>query len=152
MSSSTSSDLVLNKTNSNKLDYLYEVSVEPKVVDPTSHPVINPYSVYGKQSFSPPGRELGGAVTHQPKGVKEYIQASKVDQHPILATKKEQLLLFIFQLIFLPHGKNRDTLIFILEPSEYHSPSMEEKASNSGSSSFTRHKIYKVSVCLHSNC
>ena len=31
---STSSELVLNKTNSNKLDYLYEASIEPEVVNP----------------------------------------------------------------------------------------------------------------------
>ena len=71
MSSSTSSDLVLNKTNSNKLDYLYEVSVEPKVVDPTSHPVINPYSVYGKQSFSPV-RTIKSLIKHHVRTLKFF--------------------------------------------------------------------------------
>ena len=84
----TSSGLVLNKVNSNKLDYLYEVSIEPEVVNPTSLPIINPYSAFGKKSFSP-SRVIKSLIQYHPKGVKEYIQASKIDQHPILATKKE---------------------------------------------------------------
>ena len=42
----TMSGLVLNKVNSNKLDYLYEVSVEPEVVNHTSFPVINPHTIF----------------------------------------------------------------------------------------------------------
>ena len=45
--------LSLNKANSSKLDYLYEVYVEPEVVNPTSLPLINPYTIFAKKSFSP---------------------------------------------------------------------------------------------------
>ena len=79
MSASTSSELVLNKTNSNKLDYLYEVSVESEVVNHTFLPVINPYSAFRKQQFSPL-KVIKSLIKHHPKGIKEYIQVSKVDQ------------------------------------------------------------------------
>ena len=85
------SGLSLNKVNSSKLDYLYEVSVEPEVVNPTSLPLINPYTVFTKKSFSP-SRVIKSLIQYHPKGIKEYIQASKIDQHPIPATKKEQFI------------------------------------------------------------
>ena len=85
------SGLSLNKINSSKLDYLYEVSIEPEVVNPTSLPLINPYTVFTKKSFSP-SRVIKSLIQYHPKGVKEYIQASKIDQHPIPATKKEQFI------------------------------------------------------------
>ena len=132
MSSVTSSDLVLNKINSNKLDYLYEVSVEPEVVNPTSHPVINPYSVYGKQSFSPV-RTIKSLIKHQPKGVKEYIQASKVDQHPILATKKEQFITLHIPTDFPSQWKEQGY-------THIHFGAIRISLSfHSSSSSFTRH-------------
>ncbi|CDP21259.1 unnamed protein product [Coffea canephora] len=86
----TDSGLEIKTVHSNKLDYLYEVSIEPEVVNPTSIPTINPYSAYGKQSFSP--TRVIKLIRAHPKGVKEYIQASKVDQHPIPATRKEQFI------------------------------------------------------------
>ncbi|CDP21822.1 unnamed protein product [Coffea canephora] len=88
---STSSGLVLNKINSSKLDYFYEVFVEPEVVNPASLPLINPYTTFGKKSFSPT-RVIKSLIQYHPKGIKEYIQASKIDQHPIPATKKEQFI------------------------------------------------------------
>ena len=72
MNISTSNGLVLKKTNSNKLDYLYEVSIELEVVNPTTLLVINPYSAFGKQEFSPL-RVIKSLIKHHPKGVKEYI-------------------------------------------------------------------------------
>ncbi|CDP20491.1 unnamed protein product [Coffea canephora] len=87
----TDSGLQIKTVHSNKLDYLYEISIEPEVVNPTSIPTINPYSAYGKQSFSPT-RVIKSLIRAHPKGVKEYIQASKVDQHPIPATRKEQFI------------------------------------------------------------
>ncbi|CDP19458.1 unnamed protein product [Coffea canephora] len=90
-STSIASGLKIETIHSNKLDYLYEVSIEPEVVNPTSIPVINPYSASEKQSFSPT-RLIKSLIRAHPKGVKEYIQALKVDQHPILATRKEQFI------------------------------------------------------------
>ncbi|CDP16520.1 unnamed protein product [Coffea canephora] len=75
----TDSGLEIKTVHSNKLDYLYEVSIEPEVVNPTSIPTINPYSAYGKQSFSPT-RVIKSLIRAHPKGVKEYIQASKKQQ------------------------------------------------------------------------
>ena len=89
--SSSMSDLSLRKSVSNKLDYLYEVSIEPEVVNPTSLPLINPYSAFGKQQLSTL-RTIKSLITKKPKGVKEYIQASKVDQHLIKANCKEQFM------------------------------------------------------------
>ena len=74
----TASGLKIETIHSNKLDYLYEVSIEPKVVNTTSIPVINPYNAFGKPFFSPT-HVLKSLIRSHPKGVKEYIQASKVD-------------------------------------------------------------------------
>ena len=119
MSSSTSSSitissgLVLNKINSNKLDYLYEVFVEPDMVNPTSLPVINPYTAFGKQSLAPL-RQIKSLIKYHPKGVKQYIQASKVDQYPIPTTKKKQFITLHIPNDFLHSGSNKDIPIFIL--------------------------------------
>lgn len=91
MASSSNSELSLRKTNSSRLDYLYEISVEPKTVNPTSLPLVDPYSAFDKQSFSP-FRTIKSLIKFQPKGVREYIQSSRVDQYPILANKKEQFI------------------------------------------------------------
>ena len=50
ITSSLSVSLSLKSSNNNKLDYLYEVSIEP--VNPTSLPLINPYSVFSKLASS----------------------------------------------------------------------------------------------------
>ena len=78
---------------------MYAVSVEREMVNSISLPVINPYTAFGKQQFSPINA-IKSLIKHHPKGVKEYIQASKVDQHPILATKKEQFITLYIPPVF----------------------------------------------------
>ena len=102
----SSSDLILHKSNSNKLDYLYEISIEQEAVNPTSLPLINPYSAFGKQAFSLL-RVIKYLIKHHPKGVREYIQASKVDQHHILATKKKQFIPLFIPPNFLSQWKQQ---------------------------------------------
>ena len=88
-----SSSLNLSRSSSNKLDHLYEVSVEPEQVNPTSLPLLDPYSSFSRLNTSPIS-----AIKHRPKGVKEYVQSSKFDQYYILAIGKEQ-----FITLHIPH-------------------------------------------------
>ena len=56
---------------------------------------MNPYSTFVKptSSFSPI-RSIRHLIRYTPKEVKEYVQSSKFDQHPILATEKEYFVTF----------------------------------------------------------
>ena len=92
-----SSSLNLSRSSSNKLDHLYEVSVEPEQVNPTSLPLLDPYSSFSRLNTSH-FDAIKSLIKHRPKGVKEYVQSSKLDQYHILVTGKEQ-----FITLHIPH-------------------------------------------------
>ena len=83
----------LYKTLSCKYDYLYEVDIlrDENKVSPTDLPLINPYSAFAKKTCSP-WSQIRSLVQPKPKETKEYVGASKLDQHPILATQEEQFI------------------------------------------------------------
>ncbi|KAK4723986.1 hypothetical protein R3W88_026765 [Solanum pinnatisectum] len=80
----------LSKTLSCKYDYLYEVDVLPleNKISSTYLPLLNPYSTFVKESCNP-RMQIRSLVQQKPKRVKEYVVASKLDQHPILANQEE---------------------------------------------------------------
>jgi len=99
-SSSTLSDFRVS--NASKIDYLYEVSLSDEIkISETQLPLMNPYSAFAKphSSFSPI-RSIRQLIRQTPKEVKEYVQSSKFDQHPIPATKKEYFVTLQISLEF----------------------------------------------------
>jgi len=90
-SSSASTPPEFRVSNASKIDYLYEVSLSDETkISETQLPLMNPYSAFAKPttSFSPI-RSIRQLIHQTPKQVKEYVQSSKFDQHPIPATEKE---------------------------------------------------------------
>ena len=83
-----SSSLSLSRSSLNKLDHLYEVSVEPEQVNPTSLLLLDPYFSFSRLNTSPIGA-IKYLIKHHPKGVKEYVQSSKLNQYHIPTTGKE---------------------------------------------------------------
>ena len=58
----------------NKLDYLYELSVEPEQVNPTSLPLLDPCSSFPRLNTSPLAA-IKSLIKHRSKRVKEYVQS-----------------------------------------------------------------------------
>ncbi|KAK4727223.1 hypothetical protein R3W88_032140 [Solanum pinnatisectum] len=54
-------------------------------------PLLNLYFTFAEKTFFP-WLKFRSLYQQKPKGVREYIAASKLDQHPILATQKEQFI------------------------------------------------------------
>ncbi|KAG8472569.1 hypothetical protein CXB51_034506 [Gossypium anomalum] len=76
-----------------KISSLYEVEYldEESKVQPTSLPLVNPYSAYQKPSFSPIST-IKTLIQKSSKRPKEYIQASRFDSYPISASSTEQFV------------------------------------------------------------
>ena len=97
----------LSKTLSSKYDYLYEVDVLPpeNKISSTYLPLINPYSAFVTKSCNP-WLQIRSLVQPKFKGVKEYVAASKLDQHPILANQEDQFINLQMPEDFLREWKN----------------------------------------------
>ena len=87
-------NLSLRRCTTNSLDYLYEISHVPEdsKIPITDFPIVNPYTVFDKPqvSFKKSIKKLLGPS--QSSTVKEYVQASKFDQHNILASETENFI------------------------------------------------------------
>lgn len=91
-SSTTPSTLSLSRTTGSKIDYLYEVEFHPEnQINSTAFPILNPYSIFSKQSFSPL-RHFKALIQNKPKSVHEYVSSSKLDQHFFPIEGQEQFL------------------------------------------------------------
>jgi len=88
---SSSSTPQLSTHSANKIDYLYEVNIVPEsannngAIIPTDLPLVNPYSAFARSKFSL--QNFKSLVMPRSRRAKEYVQASKMDQHPIPATR-----------------------------------------------------------------
>ena len=75
-------DPSLRRSTTNRLDYLYEISLVPKdckipIID---FPIVNPYTIFNKPQSSLKKKIIKKYIGHsQPFIVKEYVQASKFD-------------------------------------------------------------------------
>ncbi|KAG5570450.1 hypothetical protein H5410_060216 [Solanum commersonii] len=94
----------LGKTLSCKSDYLYEVDVIPNdnLTSSTNLPLLN---LYSEKAFFP-WLKIRSLYQQKPRGVREYIAASKLDQHPILATHEEQFITLQISEDFPKQWKN----------------------------------------------
>lgn len=82
----------VSKNTTSKVDYLYEIEVQPEnQIASTSFPIINAYSIFSKQSFSPL-RQFRALIQSKQKYVREYVSESKLDQHFIPAGDQEHFL------------------------------------------------------------
>ncbi|KAK4727227.1 hypothetical protein R3W88_032144 [Solanum pinnatisectum] len=68
-------------------------------------PLLNPYSAFAEKTFFP-WLKICSLYQQKPKGVREYIAASKLDQHPILATQEEQFITLQISEDFPKQWKN----------------------------------------------
>ena len=119
-SSSSSSQITLDSDSnfrkfvSNKVDYLYEVTVVPdsspnesdKSIVPTNLPLVNPYSAFAKSQVSPL-KVFRSLISPKKQSVKEYVQASRLDQHPISATNSEHMITLYIPEDFPRQWKNQ---------------------------------------------
>ncbi|PKI64613.1 uncharacterized protein LOC116201072 isoform X2 [Punica granatum] len=82
------------KSFRSKLDALNEVSYlnEDDKISSTDLPLINPYIAFSKQLSFSPIRSIRQLIRQSPHLVKEYVQSTRFDQHPIQALETEQLL------------------------------------------------------------
>ena len=93
-SSSSSSLTEFRTSHASKIDYLYEVSLSDKTkISETHLSIMNPYSAFAKPatSFSPI-KSIRHLIHHTSKEVKEYVQSSKFDQHPISTIEKKYFI------------------------------------------------------------
>nr|QJS95220.1 polyprotein [Petunia vein clearing virus] len=97
----------LSKALSNKYDYLYEVDIlkENQKISDTYLPLLNPYSAFAKRSVTP-WSQIRSLVQSKPRHVKEYVAASKLDQHPVFATGEEQFVTLHIPEEFASHWKS----------------------------------------------
>ena len=101
-SSSSSSLTEFRTSHASRIVYLYEVSLSDETnIFETHLPLINLYSAFAKSvtSFSPI-KSIRHLIRHTPKKVKEYVQSSKFDQYPILATENEYFVTLQIPLKF----------------------------------------------------
>ncbi|KAM3356627.1 hypothetical protein P3S68_023341 [Capsicum galapagoense] len=75
----------LSKTLSCKYEYLYEDVLPPE------NKISSTYLPLLKKACNP-WMQIHSLVQQNPKGVKEFIAASRINQHPILVTQEEQFI------------------------------------------------------------
>ena len=91
----------LRKTSASKLDFLYEVnfiSDENKITS-EELPLINPYQAFAKPTNSVT-HSIRSLIKRPSRNVKEYVQATKFDQHPLPVTEQEQFVTLEIQADF----------------------------------------------------
>ena len=89
LSSTLSLPKSYTKQTASKIENLVEYSYTPKSVqtNESSSPLINPYHLYKKPSFTKSTKTLISTKRPHPK---EYIQSSRLDQCALQATTAEQ--------------------------------------------------------------
>lgn len=77
----------------NKLDHLFKIITIPKgqKINETDLPIIDPYHVFSKKPVSII-RSIITLIRQFVCTVKEYVQASRFDQHSIPSTSREQFV------------------------------------------------------------
>ncbi|PKI43692.1 hypothetical protein CRG98_035891 [Punica granatum] len=82
------------KSFESKLDALYEVSYlsENDKISSTNLPPINLYTTFSKQPSFSPIRSIRHLIRQSPHRVKEYVQSTRFDQHPIQVSKAKQFM------------------------------------------------------------
>lgn len=78
----------LLRSNASKINNLYEVSHfnEGEKTFNTQFSLVNPYLAFAKPASFSPIRSIKELIQHTPKEVKDYVQSTCFDQHPIFAT------------------------------------------------------------------
>lgn len=133
VSSSTSFSLApptFKTTLDNKLDHLYEITTLPEdqKIYKANLPIINSYHAFTKKQSSTI-RSIRTLIKLPTRTIKESVQASKFDQHPLQAILGEQFVTLQIPAEFPLQGISQGfTHISILEPSALLSFTMVEKA------------------------